>query len=91
MEGEIRKVNPGYARNFLIPNKLARIRRGKQSGSIAAEAVNSTFEEDNTFMEANTAQEEQMLLEERTKKVDAARRKKMESIVRKLTSQVIVR
>jgi len=33
--GKVVMVNHGFARNFLVPQRLAAVRRGKQSGSIS--------------------------------------------------------
>ena len=83
--GDIRKVNPGYARNFLVPNKIAKIRRGKQSGSVGG--VSRGMAADEITLDTDNS----ILLEEQRKRDEASRRKKLENVVKKLIESVIVR
>jgi ribosomal protein L9 len=85
--GTIAKVNHGYARNYLIPNKLAAVRRGKQAGSVAAVQVESSIASAATGGAPSSALTE----EEREKLVVAQQRRRLESAVKKLTTQTLVR
>lgn len=91
--GDVTSVTPGYARNFLLPNHLARIHivndksvqkrmRGLPfAASVIAEA--SSFEQDRTSVEPHQEEEQREAL--RIKK----ELKKLETIVRKLTETTI--
>jgi len=87
--GQIRKVKSGYARNYLIPNKMARIQRGKQSGSVhplvAAASARPGLETERLGVEDDIA------MREKAKMDEATRRKKLEAVVKKLTQATVVR
>jgi ribosomal protein L9 len=92
--GTIAKVNHGYARNYLIPNKLAAVRRGKQSGSVAdiQEYSNaSSISAAATAASGGVAASGALNEEEREKLMVAQQRRRLESAVKKLTTQTLVR
>ena len=87
--GQIRKVQPGYARNYLIPNKLARIQRGKQSGSV--HPLVAAVTERRTGLETERlGVEDDIAMREKAKVDEATRKRKLESVVKKLTQSTVV-
>ena len=89
--GAIAKVNHGYARNYLVPNKLAAVRRGKQSGSVADIQVESTSPSAAAMTTRGGSLPSTGLTdEEREKFLAAQQRRRLESAVKKLTTQTLV-
>lgn len=89
--GAIAKVNHGYARNYLVPNKLAAVRRGKQSGSVADVQVESTSPSVAAMTTSGGSLPSTGLTdEEREKFLVAQQRRRLESAVKKLTTQTLV-
>lgn len=87
--GQIRKVQPGYARNYLIPNKLARIQRGKQSGSVHP-LVAAVTERPTGLETESLGVEDDIAMREKAKVDEATRKRKLESVVKKLTQSTVV-
>lgn len=85
--GSIVHVNHGYARNFLVPNKIAAIKRGKQSGSIAPpELLSSSFDQP-AGMRDEAVQEKQ----EQSSKIENAKEvQSIQKAIKKLTSSTLV-
>lgn len=91
--GTIAKVNHGYARNYLVPNKLAAVRRGKQAGSVAEIQEQSNTSSSSAAMAvagSATAPSGALNEEEREKLLVAQQRRRLESAVKKLTTQTLV-
>ena len=89
--GSVVRVNHGYARHFLVPNRIAAVRRGKQSGSVGEkEAFNSSATSSSSS--SSSASSANALSEEEKHKlrIDQQRRR-LESAIKKLTSQTLVR
>lgn len=84
--GNLVKVNHGYARNFLVPNKLAAVRRGKQSGSVAGL--------EDTAAEASAARasvpSSALSEEDRKQHQLESQRRQLALVVKKLTTQTLV-
>ncbi|KAL4519462.1 hypothetical protein Ndes2526A_g01931 [Nannochloris sp. 'desiccata'] len=90
--GTIAKVNHGYARNYLVPNKLAAVRRGKQAGSVAEIQEQSNTSSSSAAMAvagSATAPSGALNEEEREKLLVAQQRRRLESAVKKLTTQTL--
>lgn len=81
--GTLCKVHHGYARNFLIPNKLAAIRRGKQAGSI--EGMHRDDTTPSLSSKGRSVSEEEAQLQ-----ADAVERKKLATVIKKLTTTPVV-
>lgn len=78
------KVNHGYARNFLVPRRLAAVRRGKQSGSVAG------VEGGEGARAAGSVTAVAGSEEERARLAAEQQRRRLETVVRKLTTQTLV-
>jgi len=78
------KVNHGYARNYLLPRKLAAVRRGKQSGSVEGVV------EGGAARAAAKAKGQHVSEDESRRQAAASQKKKLEAIVRKLTTAPLV-
>jgi ribosomal protein L9 len=94
--GTIAKVNHGYARNYLVPNKLAVVRRGKQAGSVDGiqEQSNTSSSSSSAAMAAAggaSTPSAALTEEEREKLLVAKQKRSLESAVKKLTTQTLVR
>jgi len=90
--GTIAKVNHGYARNYLVPNKLAAVRRGKQAGSIVGiQEQSNTSSATAAVAGGATAPSAALSEEEREKLLVAQQKRRLESAVKKLTTQTLVR
>lgn len=90
--GSIVQVNHGYARNYLVPNKIATIQRGKQSGSIAPRAgavFQSQHESVVSALSKEHQQEQQGTLS--SEEEDAKQVENIQKAIKKLTSSTLVR
>ena len=85
--GSIVQVNHGYARNFLVPNKIATFQRGKQSGSIAP-GVRPVFQSQH---ESLVKQQEQQQGTLSSQEEDAKQVENIQKAIKKLTSSTLVR
>jgi ribosomal protein L9 len=85
-------VNHGYARNYLVPNKIATIKRGKQSGSIAP-GFGAVFQAQHESVVSALSKQHQQGQQGTlsSEEEDAKQAENIQKAIKKLTSSTLVR
>ena len=86
--GKLVKVNHGYARNFLVPNRLAAVRRGKQSGSVSG--MDNAAATPEAAAARPSVPSSALSKEERKQLQLEQERRQLAVVIKKLTTQTLV-